>query len=253
VVCASRVTGANVGITWLYEGIVGRNWWTSDDTDLLAEQPTCTGEAVTESFQAAINIAGIGKALPNNLDTPLDCFNGFTSRSFLEALDQHLTDGYDTPGVLKEYTVVERPYMELRAHSADGVCAIAKTVGYLLGEGYSADDLREPGPELHKLFVGSMKTGIAFHGVSGWVNFTGNDKPESLAVKQVQGGDFVTVGLAFPNGSMRLDMNGGLVNESWKPAKEDAEADFPYLIFQVLTPLLCICCPALAGCIRSAN
>merc|ERR1711988_2102023 len=95
-----------------------------------------------------------------------------------------------------------------------------------------------------------IKTGLAFQGVSGWVNFTGNDKAETLALKQVRGADFVTVGYVFTNGSSRKDMNGGASNESWRPAKPDEDDEFPYMIFQVLTPILCICCPALAGCIR---
>jgi len=82
------------------------------------------------------------------------------------------------------------------------------------------------------------------------VNFTGNDKPETVAMKQVRGDEFVTIGLAFPNGTMEMAMNGGLANDSWTAAKDDVEESFPWLVFKILTPLLCVCCPAVAGCIR---
>jgi len=131
----------------------------------------------------------------------------------------------------------------------DGVCALAKTMAHFMLT-HTADDLRNPSTEYYQEFVNYMKTGLAFQGVSGWVNFTGNDKPETISMKQVRGQELIAIGMAFPNGSMHMDMNGGLANDSWAPAKEDAAESFPWLIFKVLTPLLCVCCPALAGCIR---
>jgi len=247
VVCASRVAGANLGLTWLYEGILSNQWWTVDDAALLAEQPTCTGVAISESFQGALNFVGLGKALPNEQDLPLDCFQGHTSKTFLELLDQHMADGYPTVG--DNESQVARPHMELRAHAADGVCALAKTMAHFLLE-HSVSDLRNPTTEFYQEFIGYMKTGLAFQGVSGWVNFTGNDKPETVSMKQVRGQDFITIGMAFPNGSIAMDMNGGLANDSWTAAKEDVKDSFPWLVFKILTPLLCVCCPAVAGCIR---
>jgi len=247
VVCGSRVADANLGITWLYEGILSNQWWTVDDASLLAEQPTCTGVAISESFQGAINFAGLGVALPNEQDLPLDCFEGHTSTSFLELLDQHLVDGYPTVG--NNETMVARPHMELRAHSADGVCALAKTMAHFMLE-HTVNELRNPTTEFYQEFVTYMKEGLAFQGVSGWVNFTGNDKPEAISMKQVRGPELVTIGMAFPNGSIQMDMNGGLANDSWAPAKEDPKESFPWLVFKILTPLLCVCCPAVAGCIR---
>jgi len=150
--------------------------------------------------------------------------------------------------------MVARPHMELLAHAADGVCAFAKTMGYLMGPPVSAsiEELRKPSPELYRAFVDYMKNGLVFQGVSGKVNFTGNDKAEPLALKQVQGQDSLIVGYAFSNnGSVRMDVNGGPSNESWQEANPDPETQFPYLIFQVLTPILCICCPVIAGCVRS--
>lgn len=69
-------------------------------------------------------------------------------------------------------------------------------------------------------------------------------------MKQVRGQEFITIGMAFPNGSIAMDMNGGLSNDSWTAAKEDVKESFPWLVFKILTPLLCVCCPAVAGCIR---
>merc|ERR1712232_1021899 len=173
---------------------------------------------------------------------------GHTSKTFLDLLDQHMADGYPTVG--DNESMVARPHIELRAHAADGVCALAKTMAHFMLS-HSAADLRNPSTEFYQDFVDYMKVGLAFQGVSGWVNFTGNDKPESIVMKQVRGEDFIEIGMVFPNGSMSMGMNGGLSNDTWAPAKADVEESFPFLIFQVLTPILCICCPALAGCIRS--
>jgi len=250
VVCGTRAAGANVGLAWLYEGVASHQWWTVDDPTLLASQPECTGVAITESFQGAINFAGLGKALASEEELPLDCFDGHTSKSFLELLDQHLHDGYPIAG--DNETQVSRPHMALRGHSADGVCALAKTMAHFL-QSHTVDDLRNPSTEMYQEFISYLKTGLAFQGVSGWVNFTGNDKPESVALKQVRGQEFVTIGLAFPNGTMSMEMNGGLANDSWTAAKDDVEESFPWLVFKILTPLLCVCCPAIAGCIRPAR
>jgi len=180
---------------------------------------------------------------------PLECFEGYTSKMFLQSLDQHLVDGYPTVG--DNETMVERPHMELRAHSADGVCAFAKTIEHFLID-HTVDELRNPSTKFYQDFVDYMKTGLAFQGVSGWVNFTGNDKPESIIMKQVRGEDFLDIAMVFPNGSMSTGMNGGLSNDTWAPAKADVEESFPFLVFKVLTPLLCVCCPAVAGCIRQS-
>jgi len=247
VVCGTRVAGANVGLSWIYEGVQADKWWTVDDATLIAAQPECTGVAITESFQGAIKFAGLGKALPTEEDLPLDCFDGHTAKTFQALLDQHMLDGYPVAGDAE--TMIERPHKELEGHSADGVCALAKTMAHFL-EDHTVDDLRNPSTEFYHDFVNYLKEGLAFQGVSGWVNFTGNDKPAAVAMKQVRGEEFVTIGLAFPNGSMSMDMNGGLANDSWTAAKEDVEDSFPWLVFKIITPLLCVCCPAIAGCIR---
>jgi hypothetical protein len=202
-----------------------------------------------ESFVGAINFAGLGRALPHEEELPLNCFEGYNSKDFLTLLDEHLADGYPTKG--DNETMIARPHMELRAHTADGVCALALTIAHFLID-HTVDEMRNPTTTFYEGFVAYLKTGLAFQGVSGWVNFTGNDKPETISMKQVLGEEFVMVGMAFPNGSMLMNMHGGLTNDSWAPAKADAEESFPWLVFKVLTPLLCVCCPAIAGCIRNA-
>merc|ERR1711988_1555816 len=124
------------------------------DANLLAVQPTCTGVAVSESFQGAINFAGLGKALPSEKDLPLDCFEGETSETFLATLDQHLTDGYPTAG--DNETQVARPHMELRAHAADGVCALAKTMAHFM-QSYTAEEMRNPSTQQYQEFVGYLR------------------------------------------------------------------------------------------------
>merc|ERR1719409_46299 len=110
VVCGTRVAGANLGVAWLYEGIMSSKWWTVDDANLIAAQPDCTGVAITEAFQGAINFAGLGKALPEEEETPLTCFDGHTSKTFMKLVDEHLQDGY--PDVGDVDTIVERPHRE---------------------------------------------------------------------------------------------------------------------------------------------
>eukprot|EP00929_Paragymnodinium_shiwhaense_P122716 TRINITY_DN9570_c0_g3_i2.p1 TRINITY_DN9570_c0_g3~~TRINITY_DN9570_c0_g3_i2.p1 ORF type:complete len:1317 (+),score=311.18 TRINITY_DN9570_c0_g3_i2:284-4234(+) len=244
VVCATISLGFNVGVAWVYEGILTKQWWTLNDPALLKL------EAITEAFQGALNIANLGEPLPEDMDKPLSCFDGYTAKTFLEALDQHLKDGYPIPG--DNETMVARAHHELRAHAADGVCALAQTIAFLLGEPnfVSLEDLQKPSAALYNKFVQHMKTGLNFNGVSGLVNFTGNDKPETMALRQVQEDSFLVVGLSFPNGSLQFGENGGPTNESWRAAMPDAKPYFPYFVFQILTPITVICCPSIAGWIR---
>jgi hypothetical protein len=215
-------------------------------------EPECTFETITAAFDGAINFVGLGQPLAANLGAQTPCFAGRTAESFLDLLDFHLKHGYPEGD---ELTKVAQPFDELKAHPADGTCVFAYTVAYLMNEeGYTMDQITSKIPEVYTKFVSYIKTQTDFQGVSGRVNFVGNDKPAYLAITQIQAGTKVLVGTCSHNGTQDLTVSGGPSNASWKPANPDPiapEADFPYFVFQIVLPILCICCPALAACVRN--
>merc|ERR1719393_830068 len=112
-----------------------------------------------------------------------------------------------------------------------------------------------PTSEIYEKFTAYIKTIVDFDGASGRVKFSGNDRPNLVAVQQITEGTMMLKGTVGVNSSADFSINGGPSNESWQPAFPDPPPppdSFPYLAFQILIPALCICCPALAGCIRSA-
>merc|ERR1712232_387063 len=164
-------------------------------------------------------------------------------------------------------TAVQAPYNDLKAHAADATCVFMYTVKYLLvEEGKTIDEIRRPDEDTYRKFVNYIKTQVDFDGVSGRVKFEGNDKPAYLALRQVQmhgrrlseGAQLteVLVGTKFCNASLNLSTGTAMItNESWAPANPDPPpppSDFPYWAFQVFLPILCVCCPAVAGCLRSS-
>lgn len=71
---------------------------------------------------------------------------------------------------------------------------------------------------------------MAFEGLSGRVNFTGNVDPGPVAIMQVEGNHTVIVGTTPGNythneSNLTLDINGGVANTSWLPAPEDTVTD----------------------------
>jgi hypothetical protein len=217
--------------------------------DAVEEQ--CSLEKITEAFEGSINFVGLGKPVAEEMDKQVPCFKGKTAKAFLEVLDNALADGYPAGN---EASMVEHPYRDVMAHAADGACVFAYGVRYLMAEGHSLYDIEQHTEEAYEAFINYFKTVADFQGVSGIVKFSGNEKPAYLAVQQVQGGSKALVGTCSHNGSIDLTVNQGPDNSSWKPPHPDAippEADFPYFVFQVFLPILCMLCPALAGCIRN--
>merc|ERR1712137_993003 len=106
-------------------------------------------------------------------------------------------------------------------------------------EDHTVDELRNPTSALYQDILSYLKTGLLFQGVSGWVNFTGNDKPETISLKQVQGDHLVEVAMAFPNGSILMDLGEGIVNNTWVIDLGGAEQKLPALVLQALTVFLC--------------
>jgi hypothetical protein len=159
------------------------------------------------------------------------------------------------PSAKPSNTAVLAPFHDLKAHAADATCVFMYTVKHLLlHEGKTMDEIRRPNAETYEMFVNHIKTGISFNGVSGKVEFMGNDKPAYLAVRQVREGAELLVGAKYMNSSSDLTINDGPSNESWNPAFPDPPppaSNFPYWAFQAFVPIMCVCCPAIAGCIRS--
>jgi len=213
-------------------------------------EPDCSLEAIAQSFEGSINFVGLGKPLESEMEQQVPCFKGRTAKAFTLILDDHLVNGYPLGD---ESTIVTDPYHDVKANAADGTCVFAYALRHLmLNQGISLDDIKQHTEEAYKAFVDYIKLEVEFQGISGFVNFTGNDKPAYLAVQQVQAGKKVLVGTV--NDTVDLTVNGGPSNASWKPSHPDVpppEADFPYWVFQVFLPLMCLCCPGLAGCVRN--
>jgi hypothetical protein len=213
-------------------------------------EPDCSLTAIAESFEGSINFVGLGKPLESEMEQQVPCFKGRTAKAFTLILDDHLVNGYPLGD---ESTIVTDPYHDVKANAADGTCVFAYALRHLMiNQKFSLDDIKSHTQEAYKAFVDYIKLEVEFQGISGFVNFTGNDKPAYLAVQQVQAGKKVLVGTV--NDTVDLTVNGGPSNASWKPPHPDVpppEADFPYWVFQVFLPLMCLCCPGLAGCVRN--
>jgi hypothetical protein len=201
-------------------------------------EPECTLQAISESFEGAINVVGLGRPVDAELDTQVPCFTGRTAKAFLEVLDEALTNGYPLSDL---DTQVPDPYHDLKTHAADGICVIAYALKHLMHvQGLSLYDIREHTAEAYQAFVSYIKTTVDFQGASGRVRFVANDKPAYLAVQQVQEGVTVLVGTCTHNGTIDFDVNGGPSNASWLPAYPDAipaKMYFPYWAFQICLPV----------------
>jgi len=213
-------------------------------------EPECSLENIADSFEGAINFVGLGQPLQEDMEKQVPCFKGKTARAFMEVLDEHFAQGFPKGD---EVTAVLDPYKDIRMHAVDGTCVFAYAVRHLMKD-FSLYDIEKHTEEVYGSFINYIKNGIDFQGVSGQVKFSANDRPAYLAVHQVQQGSKILVGTCSQNISVDLTVNGGPSNASWKPAHPDAipaEESFPYVVFQILIPLLCLCCPALAACIRN--
>jgi hypothetical protein len=212
-------------------------------------QAECSLAAIADKFEGAINFVGLGKPIKAELGRQVPCFSGRTAEAFLELLDVTLKHGYDDDAT----TAVEQPFSDLKAHPADAACVFAYAVKHLIGAGFKMADIKNNDESVYTEFIDYIK-GVEFQGVSGFIRFTGNDKPAHLGVYQVREGHNVLVGTCSHNGTKDFDINGGPSNASWKPAHPDQEPppdDFPFWAIQIFLPLLCICCPAIAACVAN--
>jgi len=251
VVCASRVVGANSGITWLTEGTESDGWLTRGN-DVSGR---CSAAEMEESYQGAFNIVGEQWSPEHDEEAPLDCFADHTAKSFKELIDQALSTGFPEGD---NSTVVEHRY-DVAAKAADGTCVFAYTIARMLSSGRTPEELRNTeSSERYREFVASMKQDTLFRGASGRVEFQGNDVPGAVSVRQRRANSdemtkasqpyvMLEVGIAFANGTMALDLNGGVNDEAFQPALEEEQAQFPFEALQVLIVVVFICCPFCIG------
>jgi hypothetical protein len=216
-------------------------------------QTECSFAAIGQAMEGAINVVGIGRPADENMVKPLPCFDGHSPQSFLTLLDKHLAGGYPLGD---RSTQVADPYGMMRAHAADAICVVAFTVKHLLEQGHTIQDIQRPDDALYAKFLDYVKTKLDFLGASGRVKFSGNDKPSSLVVQQIQLGSNVDVGIVSAESTDdKTDRitwkNGGPRSYMWKKEASDPPPpdNFPYLVLQVLIPMMICCSPFFSGCI----
>jgi len=228
VVCASGDVGIHTGLTWFSEGTRSRSWWTEDDKYLMKNAPACNGAKVSELYQGALGVTGMGAPLEQHQDAPLDCYSGFTSDTLNAVIRQRLAFGEsDDPNS----TGIDRPHDLVVNIVADGMCMYALMVKHFLDRGHSIQNLRTPSLSMYHKMNHTLKHRLHFTGASGHIEVEGNDVPNNLAVWQVFGNESHLVGFADVDGNVNLSWSTGLRNESWTDAPEDVtvsvEDEFP--------------------------
>eukprot|EP00435_Cladocopium_sp_Y103_P068698 s102_g32.t1 len=202
----------------------------------------CSFETITEAFQGAINVAGLGRPVEENMEKPLPCFKGYSPRSLLSLLDLRFQTGYPVGDPTLQ---VEDPYFDVKAHAVDGTCAFAFGLQFLMRQGHTVEQIQRRDPDVYEKFTNFFRTDLYFQGASGLVKFEGNDKKNLLVVQQNQNGQNVEVGLISQNGTLEWIGN-GTEKIFWQV--EPAET---FELMWVLHPIaltLAICCPCLFGC-----
>jgi hypothetical protein len=213
-------------------------------------EPKCSLEIIADAYEGAINVAGVGRANEDDSEEPLPCFKGHIPKSMLALIDKHLRVGYPEGD---QKTQVSDPYHAVKAHAVDATCAFAFAVQYMLRNGYTVEEIRNPDKKVYARFVTYMKTKMNFLGVSGRVKFDGNDIPAPLALFQVQDGENVEVGSMATSGILSWFGN-GIISDMWKnETVEPVEPPPPAWTFQYWWAvwwsfrLGVLCCPLCFG------
>jgi hypothetical protein len=214
----------------------------------------CSLNALTASYEGAINIAGLGRPVAEEMEKPLDCFKGHSAKSFYFELDGYLRDGF--PGHAN--SAVPDPYTLLRGNAADATCFLAFMLRHFMSQGRSLQEIQNPSDDFYDDIQAYIKAAEPFQGATGTVAIVGNDKPNNLLVQQVQQGVYVEVGTIGIDGN-RTWSNGGVSAAAWKnehidplpPKAEEFNAFvevilpfffvvIPILLLLALSPLLCL-------------
>jgi len=229
IICASKVAGQILGMTWITVGIKTRSWWTMDDPALIALEPECTGPEINKYYEDALTIAGLGE--PLDVDTSnksLGCFRDHTSASFQELLAQYMATGM---GTNVNDTGITHPHDELINFAVDATCVFAKSIQSMLQKGHPMESMRSPTADIYHELLDYMKGELEFEGVSGNVKFTGNDRLGELGLWQTRGNHSELVGTVGIAGNISAGYWTGLRNSTWKPAPADeVEPAFPWII-----------------------
>jgi len=183
-VCAAKVVGIPKGVVWLSVGWHKDGWWSEDDPDVLGYDASCTPAEITAYYDGGIGASGLGKPAESAMSTPLPCFNGsYSSSTFRDLLSLHYAEGYP----VGENLLSGDPYSEIEGNAPDAMCVWAYLVRHMLNLGYEMSDLSRPNGTTYAEEIRFIKEDISFAGVSGLVNWKGNDIPGVMAVNQVQG------------------------------------------------------------------
>jgi len=248
VVCASRVVGANLGITWITEGAHSHGWLVHQDEKITEAE--CTAGNMEESFDGALNIVDSDTPLDGEEELPLECFEGETSKSFMALAHKHAVEGFPAGD---NSTAVQKRF-DVFGKAADGACAMALAMRRVLGAGVTAPELRKPSEEVYEQLHHALREDTDFRGASGHVHFDGNDEIGHLLIQQRRANADeetkdklpwvdVTVGVQFYNGTLMFEINGGLSDAAFQEATQEVEAEFPFAALQVSLVILFICCP----------
>jgi len=247
-VCASRVVEANLGITWIIEGAHSHGWLTHADPK-MPPNDECNAAGLEESFNGALNIVDSDTPLEGEEELPLDCFEDETAKSFYEKAARAAAEGFAGDNA----TMAQKRF-DVFSKAADGHCAMAFAMRRMIGTGVTAPELRKPSEEIYEQFHTALRHDTAFRGASGPVSFEGNDAVGHTIINQRRANTDdetkdtmpwvdATVGIQFFNGTLMLEMNGGLSDDAYEEAHQEVEAEFPFAALQISLVVLFICCP----------
>eukprot|EP00450_Noctiluca_scintillans_P007330 CAMPEP_0194495450 /NCGR_PEP_ID=MMETSP0253-20130528/13041_1 /TAXON_ID=2966 /ORGANISM="Noctiluca scintillans" /LENGTH=1325 /DNA_ID=CAMNT_0039336707 /DNA_START=17 /DNA_END=3994 /DNA_ORIENTATION=- len=246
--CAAKVVDLSPGITWISMHSFRRSWWSRNNADLVALAPECTSNALSELLQGAINIAGLGVSLDQDRDKPLTCFPDHTSKTLSTLIETHLAEGFPSGAD----NAVDLPYTNIQGYGADGVCMIALMVREMLSRGYTLEQLYSPDKATYSEVISFMRTELAFEGVSGRIQLSGNELPGYLAITQVVGSESVVVGYVPPNstGEVTIDYE-TISSSSWSAAPPDVEEGntWVFTALAVVAASMLVACPLCVACI----
>lgn len=181
--CAAIIAGIPKGMVYLSFGWHTDGWWAEDEEETKKLDVRCTKEAITEQYNGGIGAAALGRPLLADMQSPLDCLDGYSSETFRELLTGHFKDGYPYP----EYAEPS-PHGGFEGNGADGICVWAYMFKYMFAQGYSLSELIRPAPDVYKKMRNYIKNDLSFFGIAGQIQFDGNDVAGILAVRQVQEG-----------------------------------------------------------------
>lgn len=237
----------------------------------MQEDRRCTPDLIKAAYEGGLAVTGLGSPLEDRQDAPLDCYEGYTSRTLHAYIQEELVAGYP-PG--QNQTGVARPHDQLINLAVDGMCMFALTMRHMMFTlKEQIENLRTPSQTIYARVVDYMKNRLRFTSASGgFFPIRGsdgerrNDLANFLAIWQSSDNVSRLVGHVDLDGNRNLSFATGLRNESWTAAPDETviveEESFPVLAVVIPTLALFFCgivCYAAysgrgaAGGVRSSN